>query len=109
MGQNQKPGAPTRLLAGNELIAQPAYGKQHLWVGGVGFEFGAQAAYQVLDLVVVNTFVVLRPDCLPDVVLGANLTGTLVKVGNQRKLFDLEGGYGSGEFAWTSERISWAP
>ena len=29
--------------------------------------------------------------------------------GNQRKLFDLGGGYGSGEFAWTHERISWAP
>ena len=28
---------------------------------------------------------------------------------NQRKLFDLEGGYGDGELAWTSERISWAP
>lgn len=27
----------------------------------------------------------------------------------QRKLFDLEGGYGSGEYAWTNERISWAP
>ena len=29
--------------------------------------------------------------------------------GNQRKLFDLGGGYGTGEFAWTNERISWAP
>jgi Tol biopolymer transport system component/LysM repeat protein len=28
---------------------------------------------------------------------------------NQRKLFDLGGGYGSGELAWTNERISWAP
>lgn len=29
--------------------------------------------------------------------------------GNQRKLFDLGGGYGSGEHDWTRERISWAP
>jgi len=29
--------------------------------------------------------------------------------GNQRKLFDLGGGYSSGEYAWTNERISWAP
>jgi LysM repeat protein len=28
---------------------------------------------------------------------------------NQRKLFDLGGGYGSGAYDWTSERISWAP
>lgn len=28
---------------------------------------------------------------------------------NQRKLFNLEGGYGSGQYAWTTERISWAP
>lgn len=28
---------------------------------------------------------------------------------NQRKLFDLEDGYGSGEYDWTVERISWAP
>lgn len=28
---------------------------------------------------------------------------------NQVKLFDLGGGYGSGEFDWTRERISWAP
>jgi TolB protein len=28
---------------------------------------------------------------------------------NQRKLFDLPGGYGSGEYDWTNERISWAP
>ena len=28
---------------------------------------------------------------------------------NQRKLFDLGGGYGSGESDWTTERISWAP
>jgi len=27
----------------------------------------------------------------------------------QRKLFDLGGGYGSGNYAWTTERISWAP
>jgi TolB protein len=27
----------------------------------------------------------------------------------QRKLFDLEGGYGTGNYDWTSERISWAP
>jgi LysM repeat protein len=27
----------------------------------------------------------------------------------QRKLFDLGGGYGSGEYDWTHERISWAP
>jgi LysM repeat protein len=29
--------------------------------------------------------------------------------GNQRKLFDLNGGYGDGEYHWTAERISWAP
>jgi LysM repeat protein len=29
--------------------------------------------------------------------------------GNQRKLFDLEGSYGSGDRDWTTERISWAP
>jgi Tol biopolymer transport system component len=30
---------------------------------------------------------------------------------SQRKLFDLPegGGYGSGEYGWTTERISWAP
>jgi len=28
---------------------------------------------------------------------------------NQRKLFDLDGGYGGGEYDWTRERISWAP
>ena len=28
---------------------------------------------------------------------------------NQRKLFDLGGGYGGGEYDWTTERISWAP
>jgi LysM repeat protein len=28
---------------------------------------------------------------------------------NQRKLFDLGGGYGSGDKDWTRERISWAP
>lgn len=28
---------------------------------------------------------------------------------NQHKLFDLGGGYGSGENDWTTERISWAP
>ncbi|MGC9333403.1 MAG: TolB family protein, partial [Anaerolineae bacterium] len=28
---------------------------------------------------------------------------------NQRKLFSLNGGYGSGEYDWTTERISWAP
>jgi LysM repeat protein len=28
---------------------------------------------------------------------------------NQRKLFDLGGGYGSGSYDWTAERISWAP
>jgi Tol biopolymer transport system component/LysM repeat protein len=28
---------------------------------------------------------------------------------NQRKLFDLGGGYGSGDYDWTTERISWAP
>ena len=28
---------------------------------------------------------------------------------NQRKLFDLGGGYGSGANDWTTERISWAP
>ncbi len=28
---------------------------------------------------------------------------------NQRKLFDLGGGYGSGAYEWTAERISWAP
>jgi LysM repeat protein len=28
---------------------------------------------------------------------------------NQRKLFDLGGGYGSGASAWTTERISWSP
>jgi len=28
---------------------------------------------------------------------------------NQRKLFDLGGGYGTGKFSWTRERISWAP
>jgi len=28
---------------------------------------------------------------------------------NQRQLFDLGGGYGSGEYDWTHERISWAP
>jgi TolB protein len=28
---------------------------------------------------------------------------------NQRKLFDLGGGYGTGDNDWTSERISWAP
>jgi LysM repeat protein len=27
----------------------------------------------------------------------------------QRKLFDLGGGYGSGDYDWTTERISWAP
>jgi TolB protein len=27
----------------------------------------------------------------------------------QRKLFDLGGTYGSGEYDWTTERISWAP
>jgi len=26
---------------------------------------------------------------------------------NQRKLFDLGGGYGAGEYDWTRERISW--
>jgi Tol biopolymer transport system component len=28
---------------------------------------------------------------------------------NQRKLFDLGGGYGSGDRSWVNERISWAP
>jgi TolB protein len=28
---------------------------------------------------------------------------------NQRKLFDLEDGYGSGDHDWITERISWAP
>jgi TolB protein len=28
---------------------------------------------------------------------------------SQRKLFDLGGGYGSGAYDWTKERISWAP
>jgi Tol biopolymer transport system component len=28
---------------------------------------------------------------------------------SQRKLFNLEGGYGSGQYDWTTERISWAP
>ncbi len=28
---------------------------------------------------------------------------------NQRKLFDLGGGYGTGAYEWTRERISWAP
>ena len=28
---------------------------------------------------------------------------------NQRKLFDLGGRYGGGEYDWTTERISWAP
>jgi Tol biopolymer transport system component len=28
---------------------------------------------------------------------------------NQRKLFDLGGGYGSGDYDWSFERISWAP
>ena len=28
---------------------------------------------------------------------------------NQRKLFDLSGGYGGGEYDWKAERISWAP
>jgi LysM repeat protein len=28
---------------------------------------------------------------------------------SQRKLFDLGGGYGSGAYDWTTERISWAP
>jgi Tol biopolymer transport system component/LysM repeat protein len=28
---------------------------------------------------------------------------------NQRKLFDLGGGYGSGDNDWTTERISWSP
>jgi LysM repeat protein len=28
---------------------------------------------------------------------------------NQRKLFDLGGGYGAGAYEWTRERISWAP
>jgi TolB protein len=28
---------------------------------------------------------------------------------NQRKLFDIGGGYGTGEQDWTTERISWAP
>ena len=29
--------------------------------------------------------------------------------GNQRKLFDLDGGYGPGDFDWVRERISWGP
>jgi TolB protein len=28
---------------------------------------------------------------------------------NQRKLFDLGGGYGTGAQDWTTERISWGP
>jgi hypothetical protein len=28
---------------------------------------------------------------------------------NQRKLFNLDGSYGSGDKAWNFERISWAP
>ena len=28
---------------------------------------------------------------------------------NQRKLFNLDGSYGTGNYAWTNERISWAP
>jgi Tol biopolymer transport system component len=35
-------------------------------------------------------------------VMGADGSG-------QRKLFDLGGGYGSGDYDWTTERISWAP
>ncbi len=27
--------------------------------------------------------------------------------GNQRKLFDIGGGYGSGDYDWIRERISW--
>ena len=35
-------------------------------------------------------------------VMGADGSG-------QRKLFDLGGGYGTGDYDWTTERISWAP
>jgi hypothetical protein len=28
---------------------------------------------------------------------------------NQHKLFDLDGGYGTGDYDWTQERISWGP
>ena len=28
---------------------------------------------------------------------------------DQRKLFDLNGGYGSGDWDWTQERLSWGP